>query len=105
MAGFFVYRGRIRFTIHGMKIIDYKTVGASDATKLDAEVNSLIKLGYQPYGSPYLSDRPVEGIVGDFAMYQAMVLDEDTQKKLMSIPPKAEARIVDAPKGRVFDLE
>jgi hypothetical protein len=95
-----VYWVCIWFNIHDMKIIDYKTASASDVTKLDAEVNSLIQRGYQPYGSPYLSEHPVEGVVEDFAIYQAMVLDEETQRKLMGKPPKAE---IVPPQKRVFD--
>jgi hypothetical protein len=55
------------------EIIDYKTAGASGPDKLDVEVNRLIKSGYQPFGSPYMSDRPAEGKVDVFAIWQAMV--------------------------------
>jgi hypothetical protein len=55
------------------EIIGYKTAGASGPDKLDVEVNRLIESGYQPFGSPYMSDQPVEGRVDAFAMWQAMV--------------------------------
>jgi hypothetical protein len=70
------------------EIIEYRTAGASGPDRLDVEVNRLIELGYQPFGSPFMSDQPVEGRVDAFAMWQAMVKyqpkiwNEDTTKKL-----------------------
>jgi hypothetical protein len=46
-----------------MKIIEYKTAQGSSRKELDESVNRLIQDGYQPFGSPYLSDNEVEGKV------------------------------------------
>ncbi|MEO6052934.1 MAG: DUF1737 domain-containing protein [Chthoniobacterales bacterium] len=35
-------------------INEYLTVSATSAAALDRSVNEHIKLGYQPYGSPYI---------------------------------------------------
>lgn len=64
-----------------MKIVLYRTVSAATAVELDVAVNGLIDEGYQLYGSPYLSDRQVEGMAGNTAFYQAMTLDSDTRAK------------------------
>ena len=39
-----------------MKISEYRTVTATDATLLDKKVNDLIQRGFEPYGSPYVYD-------------------------------------------------
>jgi len=64
-----------------MEAILYHTVIASTSKELDAAVNDLLGQGYQLYGSPYLSDHPVEGLGGDRAFYQAMTLDKETRDK------------------------
>lgn len=56
-----------------MKIIEYKTVHGSSVNELDVRVNEMLRDGFQPFGSPYLSDREIEGKVDTFAAYQAMV--------------------------------
>ncbi|MEO8205755.1 MAG: DUF1737 domain-containing protein [Chthoniobacterales bacterium] len=35
-------------------VSEYLTISASSAAILDRSVNEHIKLGYQPYGSPYI---------------------------------------------------
>lgn len=55
-----------------MKVIsEYITAKGSSAHDLDFAVNELLKLGYQPFGQPYLS----EG--ADFLICQAMVRYEE----------------------------
>ncbi len=64
-----------------MKTILYHTVRASTAAELDKAVNGLLEKGYQLFGSPYLSDRPIEGMVGNMAFYQAMTSEKETGDK------------------------
>jgi|HubBroStandDraft_1064217.scaffolds.fasta_scaffold83825_3 hypothetical protein len=64
-----------------MKTILYHTASAATAVELDKAVNALLDEGYQLYGSPYLSDRVVDGIAGTMAFYQAMTLDKETADK------------------------
>jgi len=64
-----------------MEAVLYHTVVAATAEELDAAVNDLLGQGYELYGSPYLSDRPIEGLGGDRAFHQAMVLDKETRDK------------------------
>jgi hypothetical protein len=64
-----------------MKTILYHTVNASTAAELDKAVNGLLEEGYQLFGSPYLSDRPIEGMVGNMAFYQAMTLEKETSEE------------------------
>ena len=61
-----------------MKTILYHTVSASTAAELDNAVNKLLEEGYQLFGSPYLSDLPIEGTAGNMAFYQAMTLEKET---------------------------
>ncbi|WP_076789660.1 DUF1737 domain-containing protein [Chlorobium sp. KB01] len=56
-----------------MKITEYKTAHGSSVRELDECVNAMLKEGYQPFGSPYLSDTEIEGKVDTFAVWQAMV--------------------------------
>ncbi len=56
------------------KIIEYKTAAGSTSQELDAAVMELLGSGYEPFGSPYLCNKPVEGVGGELAFYQAMVL-------------------------------
>jgi hypothetical protein len=53
---------------------EYRTAHGNSVKELDAEVNELIKEGFQPYGSPYVSDRPFEA--DRFGVWQAMVRDK-----------------------------
>jgi len=62
-----------------MEMVLYHTVVASTSKELDAAVNELLGQGYQLYGNPYTSDRPIEDLGGDRAFYQAMVLDRETR--------------------------
>lgn len=56
-----------------MKIIEYKTANGSSVKELDECVNAMLAEGFQPFGSPYLSDQEVEGKVDTFGLWQAMV--------------------------------
>jgi hypothetical protein len=56
-----------------MKITEYKTAHGSSVRELDECVNAMLEDGYQPFGSPYLSDTEIEGKVDTFAIWQAMV--------------------------------
>jgi hypothetical protein len=49
-------------------IIDYSTVCESNTRSLDARVSTLMKEGFQPFGSPYVAQD-----LGDFNICQAMV--------------------------------
>jgi len=60
-----------------MKIIEYKTVHDSSVKELDECVNAMLRDGFQPFGSPYLSDQELEGKVDTFAVWQAMVRYEE----------------------------
>lgn len=62
-----------------MKIIEYKTAHGSSVRELDENVNAMLRDGFQPFGSPYLSDTEIEGKVDTFAVWQAMVrYEKDT---------------------------
>lgn len=56
-----------------MRIIEYKTAHGDNYTELDQMVNELIGKGFQPFGSPYLSDAPVAGMTDTFVVMQGMV--------------------------------
>jgi len=56
-----------------MKVEEYRTAHGSSIKELDENVNRMIPEGFQPFGSPYLSDNEVEGKVETFAVWQAMV--------------------------------
>ena len=56
------------------KIVEYKTVFGPTPQELDVAVMELLGLGYEPFGSPYLSDRQAESLGGNLTFYQAMVL-------------------------------
>ena len=60
-----------------MKIIEYKTAHGASVKELDECVPAMLNDGFQPFGSPYLSDHEVEGKVDTFAVWQAMVRYED----------------------------
>ena len=63
-----------------MKIIEYKTAHGSSVKELDDRVNAMLQDGFQPFGSPYLSDQEVEGRVDTFTIWQAMVkYERDTR--------------------------
>ena len=64
-----------------MKTTLYRTLSASTAAELDKTVNDLLAEGYQLFGSPYLSDHPIEGMVGNMTFYQAMTLEKETGDK------------------------
>lgn len=55
------------------KVTEYKTVVADNFKELDVLVNKSISQGFQPYGSPYLTDNQVEGRADNFTVAQAMV--------------------------------
>jgi hypothetical protein len=59
------------------KIIEYKTAAAERFGELDKKIAEMIGHGFQPYGSPYLSDYPVEGMTSTFVVAQAMVKYEE----------------------------
>ena len=67
-----------------MKTVLYKTVTAKTAVELDKQVNQLLEAGYQPYGNPYLIDRQGEETLGEFLLFQAMVMDQDEKDALES---------------------
>jgi hypothetical protein len=51
-----------------MNIVEYKTVSAMSSKELDGAVNRNLKLGFQPYGAPY-----VVGSGSAQSIYQALV--------------------------------
>jgi hypothetical protein len=58
-------------TMKEATIQEYKTAAANTLKELDPEVNSLIKKGFVPFGSPYCSGK-TEGKL-DAPICQAMV--------------------------------
>jgi len=56
-----------------MKIIEYKTASGTSVKGLDECVNAMLAQGFQPFGSPYLSDQEVENKADTFVVLQAMV--------------------------------
>ena len=63
-----------------MRIIEYKTAHGSSVKELDELVNSMLRDGFQPFGSPYLSDHAIEDTLDTFAVWQAMVRYEETAR-------------------------
>jgi hypothetical protein len=63
-----------------MKIILYHTVSAAAAAELDSAINARLEEGYQLYGSPYLCNRAVEGVISVMSFYQAMTLDKQARE-------------------------
>jgi hypothetical protein len=64
-----------------MNIVEYKTVSAISSKELDYAVNRHLKLGFQPFGSPY-----VAGTGSNQSIYQALtklegVTEQDFQPK------------------------
>ncbi len=62
-----------------MNIVEYRTVSAISSKELDNAVNRQIKLGFQPYGTPY-----VAGAGSSQTIYQALAklegaIDQDQQ--------------------------
>lgn len=57
-----------------MRITSYTTATANNFSALDDKVNGMIEMGHQPFGSPYLTDTPIEGKVDSFVVAQAMVI-------------------------------
>lgn len=56
------------------KIVEYKTAFGSSSLELDIAVMALLGVGFEPFGSPYVCNKPVEGVGGELAFFQAMVL-------------------------------
>ncbi len=50
-----------------MNIVEYRTVSAISSKELDNSVNRHLKLGYQPFGTPY-----VAGTGSSQSIYQAL---------------------------------
>jgi hypothetical protein len=69
------------------KIIGYKTATGANVRELDHAVIELLSEGYEPYGSPYLSD------VENRVFYQAMIL---TNKPRVTIREFAHQEITPA---------
>jgi hypothetical protein len=55
-----------------MTIAEYKTVSAASTKELDYAVNRHLKMGFQPFGSPY-----VAGAGSQQSIYQALVKSDD----------------------------
>ncbi len=67
-----------------MKVIsEYITAKGPSANSLDISVNDLLRLGYQPFGHPYLSEGE------EFYMCQAMVRYEDIPEPELEPPELA----------------
>jgi hypothetical protein len=70
-----------------MNIVEYRTVSAMSSKELDNAVNRQMKLGFQPYGAPY-----VAGSGSSQTLYQALVkLEGVVDSNLNSEPKKEEA--------------
>jgi len=68
-----------------MKVIsEYITAKGSSANSLDISVNDLLRLGYQPFGQPYLSEGE------EYYMCQAMVRYEEVPEPELETAELAE---------------
>lgn len=56
------------------RIIEYRTARDSNIDGLDRKVTEMIEQGFQPFGSPYVTE------AGEFLACQAMVRYEDDSK-------------------------
>src|ERR1051326_9286341 len=68
-----------------MNIVEYRTVSAISSKELDNSVNRQLKLGYQPFGTPY-----VAGSGSTQSLYQALVRFEGTPEapaQVSVVPP------------------
>jgi hypothetical protein len=68
-----------------MNIVEYRTVSAMSSKELDNAVNRQMKLGFQPYGAPY-----VAGSGSSQSLYQALVKLEGAGEQNQSNEPKKE---------------
>jgi hypothetical protein len=59
-----------------MNIAEYKTVSAASSKELDNAVNRHLKIGFQPFGTPY-----VAGTGSSQSIYQALVRDESAVRQ------------------------
>lgn len=59
-----------------MKITQYVTAYGNNPRELDQSVNALLAKGFQPHGSPYATENPVEGAMESLLLAQAMVKTE-----------------------------
>ena len=55
------------------KITEYTTARAENYKDFDIEINEYIRRGYQPFGSPYVTESENEQGVREFLVCQAMV--------------------------------
>ena len=69
-----------------MKILEYKTAYGKTLVALDQNVNQFMKVGFQPYGSPYFIGA-TEGNV-DSPICQAMVKYESAIVGISSLGAK-----------------
>jgi len=67
------------------KIIEYKTASGATPQELDVSVMELLGVGYEPFGSPYLSDRQAESLGGNLTFYQAMVMSNKPRVTLREV--------------------
>lgn len=81
-----------------MKISHYSTAHASNVKDLDEQVNKLVAEGYEPYGSPYLSDHPIEGKVDTLMICQAMIKPREPGAPPPNRPAPGERKVGFAPK-------
>jgi hypothetical protein len=56
-----------------MRIIEYKTAVGSFVPELDREVMTLIRQGFQPFGSQYFQTWEIEGMMDKYGFFQPMV--------------------------------
>jgi hypothetical protein len=75
-----------------MNIVEYKTVSAMSSKELDNAVNRHLKLGFQPFGVPY-----VAGSGSAQALYQALARPEGVES-LVEVSPSPEIQIPQAQK-------
>jgi len=72
-----------------MTIAEYKTVTAASSKELDNAVNRHLKLGFQPFGTPY-----VAGTGSQQSIYQALVRNEAAMSQ---DAPAGEPKIITPP--------
>ena len=68
-----------------MNVTEYRTVSAISSKELDHAVNRQLKLGFQPFGSPY-----VAGTGSNQSIFQALVKFESASGE---VNPAVETRV------------
>jgi hypothetical protein len=65
-----------------MRIANYQTAYGKTFGELDMQVNQFIKVGWQPFGNPFISEKPGGGNRDGWLACQAMVMDDASLRKI-----------------------